>query len=125
MARVEVDVRVLVQHIIDAVGDQFPLAGGAKIVVKGFHRLGGEGRARTMKIPQEFLLFRVNRNHRITSRLVLAPQTRNVLKLRVAVGMVAHGLFLPRRAATSMQLPQQPSDGATTCRGAHRYQSSR
>ncbi len=62
-----------------------------KIVVKGFHRLDGEGRARTMKIPQEFLLFRVDRNHRITSRLVLAPQTRNVLKLRVAVGMVAHG----------------------------------
>ena len=54
MARVEVDVRVLVQQIIDAVGNQFPLAGGAKIVVKGFHRLGGEGRASTVKIPQQF-----------------------------------------------------------------------
>jgi hypothetical protein len=125
MARVEVDGRGLVQPSIDAVGDQFPLAGGAQIVVKGFHRLGGEGRAGTMNIPQEFLLFRVDRNHRITSRLVLAPPPRNVLKWRVAVGMVAHGLFLPRRAAISMQLPQQPSDGATTCRGAHRSQASR
>ena len=33
-------------HVIDAMGNQLPLACGAKIVVKGFHRLGGEGRAR-------------------------------------------------------------------------------
>jgi hypothetical protein len=125
MAGVEVDVRVLVQHIIEAVGDQCLLAGGAKIVVKGVHRLGGAGRARTMQVPQEFLLLRVDRHHPIPCRLVRAPQTRHVLTLGVAVGMVAHGLCLPRRAATSMQLPQQPSDGATTCRGAHRYQSSR
>ena len=105
MARVEVDVRVMVHHVIDAVGNQLPLASRAKIVVKGFYGLRSEGRASPVKIPQEFLLFCIDRNHRITGRLVLAPQTRNVLKLRVAVGMMAHGLFLPRRAAPYLQLP--------------------
>ena len=35
VARIEVDVRVLVYHVIDSVGNQLPLACGAKIVVKG------------------------------------------------------------------------------------------
>src|SRR5207245_8842005 len=99
VARVEVDVRVLVPYIINAMGNQLPLASGAKIMVKGFHSLRSEGRACTVKIPQEFLLFRVARNHGITRRLVLAPQTRNVLKLCVAVGMVAPRLFLSRLSA--------------------------
>jgi len=41
---------VLVHHIIDPVGNQLPLARRAEIVVEGFYRLGGEGRARTVKI---------------------------------------------------------------------------
>jgi hypothetical protein len=52
MTRVEVDVRVVVHHVIDPVRDQFPLARGTKIVVEGFHGLGGEGRAAPVKIPQ-------------------------------------------------------------------------
>ncbi len=52
VARIEVDVRVLVHQVIDPVGNQLPLARGAKVVVEGFHGLGGEGRASTVKIPQ-------------------------------------------------------------------------
>ncbi len=60
VARVEVDVRVVVHHVIDSMGNQLPLARGAEIVIESFHRLGGEGRASTVKIPQSFLLFRVD-----------------------------------------------------------------
>jgi hypothetical protein len=60
VARVEVEVRVVVHHVIDAMGNQLPLARGAEIVIEGFHRLGGEGRAGTVQIPSSFLLFRVD-----------------------------------------------------------------
>jgi hypothetical protein len=60
VARVEVNVRVMVHHVIDPMGNQLPLARGAEVVVEGFHGLGGEGRAGTVKIPQSFLLFRVD-----------------------------------------------------------------
>ena len=33
-------------------GNELPLARGAEVVVKGFHGLGGESRAGTVKIPQ-------------------------------------------------------------------------
>ena len=85
MAGVAVDVRVLVPQVIDAMGHQLPLACGAKIMVKGFHGLRRAGRARAVKIPQSFLLFRVDRNHRIAGCLLCAPQARNVFEWRVAV----------------------------------------
>ena len=51
MTCVQVDVRVIVHEVIDPMGNQFPLACGAKIVVEGFHGLRGKGRASTVKIP--------------------------------------------------------------------------
>jgi hypothetical protein len=104
MARVEVHVRVMVHHIIDPVGHQLPLARRAEIMVEGFHSLGGEGCTSAVKVPESFLLFRVDRNHRIASGLILAPQARDVVEWRVAVGMVAHRLFLPRRAAAQFEV---------------------
>ena len=124
VARVEVDVGVIVHHVIDPVRDQLPLARRAKIVVEGFHGLGGKGRPGPVKIPQEFLLFRVDGNHRIASRLILAPQACNVFELRIAVGVVAHCLFLPRRSAAHLEFSQQPSDGATTGGRAQRQEAS-
>ncbi len=52
VARVEVDVRVIVHSVIHPVGNQLPLTRGAEIVVEGFHRLGRESGASTVKIPQ-------------------------------------------------------------------------
>ena len=74
--------------------------------VERFHGLGREGCAGTVKIPQQFLLFRVDRNHGIAGRLVLAPQARDVFELGVAVGMVTHRLFLPRRALAQFEFSQ-------------------
>ena len=73
MARVEVDVRMMIHEVIEPVRNQFPLTRRAKIVVKGFHGLSSKGRASPVKIPQQFLLFRIDGNHRIAGRLVLAP----------------------------------------------------
>jgi len=125
VARLEVDVCVLVSQGIDAMGNQLPLACRAKIVVKGFHRLGGAGRASPVKMPQPFLLFRVDRNHGIAGRLVLAPQVRDVFEWGVAVGRVTPGLFLPRRALAQFEFSQQSADRAATRRGAQRQQPSR
>jgi hypothetical protein len=73
VARGAVAVCVLGHHVLDAVGHPFPLACGAHIVVKGFHRLGGAGQARTVHMPPHCRLFRVDRNHRLARRLILAP----------------------------------------------------
>jgi hypothetical protein len=56
-------------------------------MVKGFHRLGGEGRASTVKVPQPFLLFRLDRKHRIARRFIRASQAGDVFALRVAIGI--------------------------------------
>jgi hypothetical protein len=66
VARIEVDVRLMVHHVIDTVRNQLALACRAKIMVKGFDGLGGEGRASPVKVPQQLLLFRIDRNHRLT-----------------------------------------------------------
>ena len=114
VARVAVDVRGMVPHVIPPVGNQLPLTRGAESVVEGFHRLGGAGGAGTVTVPQSFLLFRVDRNHRIASRRILAPQARDGVAWRVAVRMVAHRLLLPRRAAAQFAFAQPPPDGAAT-----------
>ena len=89
MARIEMHMRLMVHQVIDAVGDQLSLACRPKIMVKGFHRLGGEGRASPVKVPQPFLLFRVDRNHRIARRFIRASQAGAVFELRVAIGMLS------------------------------------
>src|SRR2546423_1525536 len=103
MARVEVDVRVMVPQVIDAMGDQLSLACGAKIGVKGFHSPSREGRACSGKIPQEFLLFRVDRNHRTASPLLLAFPQRGEA--------VAAGLRSARQAPGDVPAPAMPQLG--------------
>jgi hypothetical protein len=125
VACVQVAVRVVVHHVIDPVRNQFPLARGTTIVVEGFHGLSGEGRAAPVKMPQSFFLFRVDRNHRITGGLILAPQARDVFELCVAVRVVAHRLFLPRCAAAQLEFAQHPPDCASTGGGAQCQQPSR
>ena len=86
--------RVLVHHVIDPVGDHLALTRSAEVVVEGLHGLGGEGRASAVKIPEQLLLLRVDGDHRIASRLILAPQARDVFELGIAIGVVAHRLLL-------------------------------
>ena len=94
--------------------NQLALARRAKVVIERFDGFGREGRASPMKIAQQFLLFRIDGNHRIASSLILASYPRNVFKLGVAVGMMAHRFFLPCRAAAYLEFAQQPSDRPPT-----------
>ena len=52
VAHIEMNVRVMVHHVIDPMGNHLPLTRRAKVVVEGFHGLGGKGRASPVKIPQ-------------------------------------------------------------------------
>jgi hypothetical protein len=82
-------------------------------VIEGFGRLRGIAVTGTVIIPQQFLLFRVDADDRVARVLILTPQPRDVLELRVAVGMMAHRFLLPRRASSHGQLPQQASNHAS------------
>jgi hypothetical protein len=114
----EVEVRVLVAPVIDAVRNQLPLAGGAQIVVTGGHGLGGEGRASTGTMAQEFLLLRVARHHGIAGRRILASQACDVFALGVTVGLVAPRLFLARGTLAQFAFSQEASERAATRRRA-------
>ena len=83
VARIEMDVGMLMRHIIDPVGISFPWPAEPKSSSKD-STFRGEGRARAVKIPERLLLFRVNRNHHRQ-----LPRTRiagaQCTQLRVAV----------------------------------------
>src|SRR3990172_5157440 len=110
VAGVQVDVRVLVRQVINAVRDELALARTAEVMVEGLDGLRRKGLAGAVKIPQQFLLFRVDADHGVARILILVPQPRDVLELRVAVGMVSHRFLLPRRASSQLELPQQTSN---------------
>src|SRR5206468_11048304 len=71
---VEMDGGMLARQVVDAVRDQLALTGAAEIVAEGFDGLLGVGWAGAMKIPQQFLLFRIDADHGIAGGLVLLPQ---------------------------------------------------
>jgi hypothetical protein len=61
----------------------------AEVMIEGLDDLFGESLAGAMKIPRQFLLFRVHADHRIAHCPIFPPQLRDVLELRIAVGMMA------------------------------------
>ena len=70
VAHIEMNVRVMVHHVIDPMVVDLPLTRRAKVVVEGFQYSGGKGRASPVKIPQRFFLCRVGSKspHRQTPR---------------------------------------------------------
>src|SRR3972149_4163828 len=88
-------------------GGRFSLPPLLETLSDGFAGLAG-----AVKIPQQFLLFRVDADHGVARSLLFLPQACNVLELRVAVGMVSHRFLLPRRASSQLELPQQASNHA-------------
>ena len=52
VARIQMDVRVLMDHVIHPVGNQLPVARRPEIMVESFDSLRGQGCARPMKIPE-------------------------------------------------------------------------
>lgn len=104
---VQVDVGVCAGLVVDAVRNQFALARAAEIMVEGLDGLLRKGLAGAVKITEQFLLFRVDADHGIAGLPVFPSQSRDVLELGVAVGMMTHGFLLPRRASSHVQLPQQ------------------
>src|SRR5262249_30780169 len=119
------DVRLMVHHVIDPVRNQLALPCRAKVVIERFDGLGGEGRPYTVKVPKQLLLFRIDRNHRIAGRFILASQAGDVFKLCVSSGVVTHRLFLARRAAAHLEVPQQSTNRAAAGRRASCQQPPR
>ncbi len=104
--------------VVDAVRNQFALSRAGEVVVECFDGLRGEGLAGAVKVPQQFLLLRVDVEDRLVCVLELAPQPGNVLELSVAIRMVSHRFLLPCRAASDLELSQQTTDHAPTGRSS-------
>jgi hypothetical protein len=72
VAGVQVEMGVFAGQVVDAVRNPFALSCAAEVLVERFDRLLGLGLAGTVKVPQQFLLFRVDADHRIARVLGLA-----------------------------------------------------
>ena len=118
MAGVEIDVGVPAHQVVDAVRNQLALSRAGEVVVECFDGLRGEGLAGAVKVPQQFLLLRVDVEDRLICILELAPQPGNVLELSVAIRMVSHRFLLPCRAASDLELSQQTTNHAPTGRSS-------
>ena len=118
MAGVEIDVGVPAHKVVDAVRNQLALSRAGEVVVECFDGLRGEGLAGAVKVPQQFLLLRVDVEDRLVCVLELAPQPGNVLELSVAIRMVSHRFLLPCRAASDLELSQQTTNHAPTGRSS-------
>ena len=125
VAGVQVDVRMPVGQVVDAVRNELALPRSVKVVVIGLDRPLGERRAGPVEISQQFLLFRVDADDRIARIEIFPPQPRNVLKLCVAVGMMAHRFLFPRGAPSQSELTQQAANGPATGGRARRGQPPR
>ena len=63
--------------------------------------------ALAVEIHEQFLLLCVDADHRQSSLQVLLPQAGDLLKLRVTIAMMAHGLLLLCLARAVAVLPKQ------------------
>ena len=99
---------LVAQHVVHAVGHQ-ALLGGDEIVVLHAHAAVGEGPAGMKEIAEDFLLFRVDAEHRPAVPLVLGPQLGDVLELLVAMWIVARRFVLEGLPTRQAQLLEQNS----------------
>src|SRR5262249_56082408 len=112
------DVRLMVHHVIDPVRNQLALPCRAKVVIERFDGLGGEGRPYTVKVPKQLLLFRIDRNHRIAGRFILASQAGAGFKFCVASGGMTPRLFLSRPSAAPPAGPRPSTSRSRAVRRA-------
>ena len=86
----DTDPSFIVRQIVHAVGNGFTEFGILKVVYSHFQLFTGRPpfTADVAEIPDQFLLFRVHRDHRLASTLQCLDATVDVFKLGVAVAMV-------------------------------------
>ena len=99
--------RLVLGDVIDTVRNDLSSAGTGEIVIVDDSRFDRVGHPVAMEIPQHFLLFRVDADHRMPGAEILFFQCGDPFKLGVAIGMLSHRSFFLRLAASIPVFPQQ------------------
>ena len=94
MAGIEVNRAFIPGQIIDAMRNQLALAGTWEILIQDFDTGLGMGVTFASKVTDQFFLFGVDTDNRITGCQIVRLEASNVFKLGIAVRMCTHGFFL-------------------------------
>ena len=104
--------------------DDFAVRSTGEIVIVDNCRRDAVGHAVSMKIPQQFLLFRVDADDGTSRFEVLLFELGDLFELCIAVSMLPHGSFLLRLATTISVFPQQTRHDVFSGGSSQRFQSS-
>ena len=91
--------------IVNAMRDDFAVRSTGEIVIVDNRRLDAVRHTVTVKIPEQFLLFRVNADDGTSRFEVLLFELGDLFELGIAVGMLSHGAILLRLATTISVFP--------------------
>ena len=111
--------------IVNAMRDDFAVRSAGEIVIVDNRRLDAVRHTVTVKIPEQFLLFRVNADDGTSRFEVLLFELGDLFELGIAVGMLSHGAILLRLATTISVFPQQVRYDVFSGGSSQRFQSSR
>ena len=110
MAGVQVEPASVVAHVVDTVRDQRPLALAGEVMIVDLDGRLRVDHAGAMEISEQFLLLRVDADHRQAGVQKLLLEPGDVLKLRIAIGVSPggpHRLGLDRLTPTVAVRVQQ------------------
>lgn len=94
-------------HVVNAMRDDCSVSRTCKVMVVYDRRLLGVSHAFTIEIAQQFLLFRVDTDHRMTRVEVLLSDRGDSFKLSVAVSVLPLRSLLLRLATAKAVIQQQ------------------
>ena len=103
-AGVQVHIPFIARQVVQAVRDQLSLACAGEIMVERLHLRLRVGLAFAGEVADQLLFLRVNAEHGLAPGQIHGLDVGDVLKLRVAIGMRAHRLFLACLALTQAVL---------------------
>ena len=92
--------------IVNAMRDDFAAGSTGEIVIVDNRRLDAVGHAVTVKIPEQFLLFRVDADDGTSCFERVLFEFSDLFELWIAVGMLSHGSILLWLATTISVFPQ-------------------
>ena len=102
---VQMDRCLISGKIVNAMRDDFAVRSAGEIVIVDNRRLDAVRHTVTVKIPEQFLLFRVNADDGTSRFEVLLFELGDLFELGIAVGMLSHGAILLRLATTISVFP--------------------
>ena len=116
MVAADADPRFVARHVVDAVRDRLARRLAREVVhlhvLRRLRRLPLP--AGVLEFPDQFLLLRVDGDHRLALLQEGRGRRVDVLELGVAIGMLLPFAGLPQRLETVAERVQQASDGART-----------